>query len=190
MRQRMRALRAGLGAADRARLSAAATDRLLGLLPSLPEGPVACFRSLGDEIDTEGLLAGLAARGRAILLPRVVGRGRPLALHLWAPGQPLVAGGFGLREPPADAPMAVPAVVVTPLLAIDRGGYRVGYGAGFYDRTLGALVDRKVSFVAVGFAFEMQRVEMLPVEATDVPLDLLVTEAGVTRFGRSLAEGG
>ncbi len=184
LRRHVQALRRALSVEERARRSASATSRLLGLLPSLPDGPVACFHSLADELDTASLIAELACRGRVILLPRVVAPGQPLALHLWAPGQPLLAGRFGLSEPSADAPVADPALVVTPLLAVDARGHRLGYGAGFYDRTLAGLVDRGVSFITVGLAFDLQRVERVPVEPTDVALDLLVTEARVTRFAR------
>ncbi len=189
LRRQARALRSALGVEERARRSAAATERLLHLLPSLPEGPVACFHSIADEIDTAGLIAGLVSRGRPILLPRVVGRGQALQLHLWAPEQPLLSGGFGLSEPPPDAPVVAPAVVVAPLLAVDERGYRLGYGAGFYDRTLAALGEGGARFLSVGFAFDTQRVERVPVEATDVPLDMLVTDARVTRFGHCGPEG-
>ncbi len=184
LRQHVQGLRRALSVEERARRSAAATSRLLGLLHSLPDGPVACFHSLADELDTAGLIAELACRGRAILLPRVVVPSQPLALHLWAPGQPLVAGRFGLSEPSPDAPVVDPALVVTPLLAVDARGHRLGYGAGFYDRTLAGLIERGVSFMTVGLAFDLQRVERVPIETTDVALDILVTEARVTRFAR------
>jgi 5-formyltetrahydrofolate cyclo-ligase len=184
LRRKMLALRSALTAEERARKSAAATRRLLDLLPSLPEGPVACFRSIGDELDTAPLIEALASLGRPILLPRVVGRGKPLALHLWAPGEPLVAARFGLFEPSALSPVIDPTLVVTPLLAIDEHGHRVGYGGGFYDLTLAGLAARGAPFTTVGIAFDLQQVERVPVDDTDVPLDILVTDARMTRFSR------
>jgi 5-formyltetrahydrofolate cyclo-ligase len=155
----------------------AACDRLLEALAEHRGRPVAGYWPMGTEIDPRPALERLAAEG-PVGLP-VAAKGRPLAFRLWRPGEPLVPGGFGTSVPEAVAPM-VPEVLIVPLLAFDGRGHRLGYGGGHYDRTLAALRARG-PVLAVGFAYAAQRVEALPVEPTDAPLDLVVTEAGVLR---------
>jgi 5-formyltetrahydrofolate cyclo-ligase len=162
-------------AAAHAAASLAARDQLLESVP-LPAGcSVSAFWPLGAEIDTRPLLDALHARGHAVGLPVVVGRGQPLAFRRWWPGQALVQGGFGVMVPPPEALPLVPDVAVTPLLAFDRQGYRLGYGGGFYDRTL-RLLRGGLKVLAVGYAFAAQEVEAVPRAAYDEPLDWLVTD--------------
>lgn len=140
--------------------------------------PTSGYWPIGTEIDPRPALETLAEHG-PVGLPVVEGRDRPLAFRHWRPGDPLVPGGFGTSVPAADEPMT-PEVLIVPLLAFDGRGHRLGYGGGFYDRTLAALRARG-PVLAVGFAFAAQRVEALPVEPTDAALDLVVTEAGTLR---------
>jgi 5-formyltetrahydrofolate cyclo-ligase len=120
----------------------------------------------------------MAAHSGPLCLPVVAGRGRPLVFRAWMPGAPLVAGGFGAMVPAAEAAELVPEVLIVPMLAFDRQGYRLGYGGGFYDRTLAAL--RAAGPVrAIGLAFAGQEVAAVPRGPWDVALDLIVTEAGV-----------
>ncbi|MEQ9607693.1 MAG: 5-formyltetrahydrofolate cyclo-ligase, partial [Kiloniellaceae bacterium] len=95
----------------------------------------------------------------------------------WRPGEPLQPAGFGTREPPQSAPLVQPGLLLVPLLAFDAAGYRLGYGGGFYDRSL-ALLRRAGDILAVGLAFAAQQVPAVPREPTDQPLDLVVTERG------------
>jgi 5-formyltetrahydrofolate cyclo-ligase len=148
----------------------------------IPSGAiVSAYSAIGDEADPAPLLAMLRERGNAIALPRVVGKGKPLDFHLYEPGAKLVPGGFGLSEPSPDWPKAEPDVLVVPLLAFDRHGYRVGYGAGFYDRTLARLRASK-RVLAAGFCFAAQEFDEVPHDGNDERLDWVVTEKGARRF--------
>jgi len=134
-----------------------------------------------SEFDVRPLLLALHARGHALALPVVVARGTPLLFRRWRPGEALEAKPFGLQEPRAAAGELAPTVLLVPYLAIDRDGYRVGYGAGFYDRTLTTLrAQRRVLAVGVGYA--AQEVERLPHDGYDERLDASVTEEGVKEF--------
>jgi 5-formyltetrahydrofolate cyclo-ligase len=111
----------------------------------------------------------------------VVGRGKPLDFHLVEPGVPLVPGGFGLSEPHRNWPKVEPDVLAVPLLAFDANGYRVGYGAGFYDRTLLRLRSSK-PVLAAGFAFSVQEFCEVPHDENDQKLDWMATEIGAREF--------
>jgi 5-formyltetrahydrofolate cyclo-ligase len=149
----------------------------------LPSGVVVSgFIPLKSEIDVIPLLRKLAAAGARLALPVVAGRGSPLIMRAWTIGEPLEAGGFGLREPGAAAPEVLPDILIVPLLAFDRRGHRVGYGAGYYDMTITALRARK-SAVAAGIAFAVQEVAEVPATRRDARLDLVLTEREVIGCG-------
>jgi 5-formyltetrahydrofolate cyclo-ligase len=148
----------------------------------IPAGAVvSAYFAIGDEADPAPLLELLRARGRKIALPRVVGRGKPLDFHLVEAGAELVRGGFGLSEPHRDWPKVEPDVLAVPLLAFDASGYRIGYGAGFYDRTLQKLRASK-NIVAAGYAFSVQEFPDLPHDENDQRLDWMATEKGARRL--------
>jgi len=153
----------------------AARDHFLAAVAVPPRVTVSGFWPLDDEFDTRPLFRALHARGHAIGLPVVVGRGQPLLFRRWEPGMALVRGSFKVMTPPPEAPEVVPRVLLVPLLAFDRAGYRLGYGGGFYDRTL-AKLRAAGDALAVGVAFAMQEVPAVPRDETDQPLDWLVTE--------------
>jgi 5-formyltetrahydrofolate cyclo-ligase len=138
--------------------------------------PVAGYWPMRSEIDPLPALAEAAAHG-PVALPVVVARGAPLRFRAWTPGAPLADGGFGTRVPDGGD-WVVPRVLVVPLVAFDRRGGRLGYGGGFYDRTLSALREAG-PVTAMGFAWAAQEDDALPLEETDAPLDLVVTEAEV-----------
>lgn len=141
---------------------------------------VSGYLPIRSEADPLPAMTRLAAANR-IVVPVVEGRGRPLAFREWTAGVPLVEGNFGVMIP-AEGAFLSPDLLIVPMLAFDRRGIRLGYGGGFYDRTLEGL--RAAGPVeAVGFAFAAQEVPALPAEATDQPLDRIVTEAGVLSFG-------
>lgn len=144
--------------------------------PAAPES-VSAFWPMRDEIDVRPLIHRLTDAGYRLGLPATQGRGKPLVFRRWRPDMDLVDGGFGTRVPPADAPEIVPSVLIVPLLAFDRRGYRLGYGGGFYDRTLAELAASR-PVLAIGVAFAAQEVEEVPHEAHDVPLPWIVTEQG------------
>src|SRR6202011_6370566 len=120
----------------------------------------------------------LAAAGARLALPVVAGRGKPLIMRAWGFGEPLAAGVWGIREPKPAAPVLAPDIVIVPLLAFDRAGQRIGYGAGYYDLTLARLRAAK-TIVAVGLAFAAQEVPAVPFTPRDEPLDLVLTEEEV-----------
>ena len=140
---------------------------------------VAGYVAMRTEVDPLPALAEAARQG-PVGLPVVEGSGLPLRFRAWAPGAALVPGGLGTLVP-EGGPWVEPEVLVVPLVAFDRRGGRLGYGGGFYDRTLAALRARGPA-VAVGFAWGAQEDEGLPLEETDAPLDLIVTEAEVIRL--------
>lgn len=175
-----------------ARRAGASTDRLAAAqalsrhfqsaFPVIARGAVVAFyMPMRDEMDPRVLIADLVA-GRDDLvfaLPRTPpkGAGLPLSFHVAPPDADLVKSAFGVLEPSADAPVVTPDIVLAPLLGFDRRGYRIGYGAGHYDRTLAGLrAAGKV--LAVGVSWACQEVERIPTDGFDERLDGVVTEAG------------
>lgn len=153
-----------------------------------PEKIVAAYWPRGTEFSPLDILHELLRRGNICALPAMRGGGeRVLDFIVWSDGAPLVEGSFGLLEPRRDegARIAAPDIVLVPLLAFDRKGYRLGYGKGCYDATLSVLRETK-PVLAVGLAFAEQAVLFnLPREPHDVPLDWIVTPQGARFFGAS-----
>ncbi|MDM7947626.1 MAG: 5-formyltetrahydrofolate cyclo-ligase [Oceanibaculum nanhaiense] len=145
---------------------------------------VSGYHAMGDEADPLPALLALAAGGYSLCLPVTLKRGLPLSFRLWRPGDALEPGVWDIPVPPATAPEVEPDMLLVPLLAFDREGYRLGYGGGYYDRTLAALRGRggeKGPVLAIGIAYAAQEVESVPREATDQWLDWIVTEQGAIR---------
>ncbi len=152
---------------------------------AIPKGSVvAGFAPIGDEIDVLPLLTTLSDQGYPCALPVVVGPGQPLLFRTWTPGMALTDATFGVGVPPASSPEVRPSIVLVPLLAFDASGQRIGYGAGFYDRTLEAL-RRDGEVLAVGIAYADQQIESVPIDGNDARLDMVVTERFIinTRTG-------
>jgi 5-formyltetrahydrofolate cyclo-ligase len=152
----------------------------LGFLGRAP-GIVSGFHPYTDEIDCTGLMARLAQEGWTTCLPVVVAAGQALEFRVWRPGEPLEPGAWGILAPLGGAAVVRPDVLLVPLLAFDAQGYRLGYGGGFYDRSLAAL-RRDGRVTAVGVAFAAQEVGALPRAPHDEPLDWILTESGARRF--------
>lgn len=130
------------------------------------------------EINVLPLLARLASEGWQTALPVVMAKGAPLTFRAWAPGEPTGRGIWDIHIPLETAPELQPDVLLVPMLAFDRRGYRLGYGGGFYDRTLAEL--RKLKPVtAIGVAYAEQETAEVPVSDYDEPLDWILTERGV-----------
>ena len=144
-----------------------------------PGASVSAYWPKGDEVDLRPAMTALSGQAHPIGLPVVTGLGAPLLFRLWAPGDRLVEAGFGLMEPVAERAEVTPEVLLMPLLAFDRRGMRLGYGGGFYDRTLAALYDRGLAPLAVGIAYAGQELPEVPFDSTDRPLDWVVTEIEV-----------
>ena len=139
---------------------------------------VSGFMPLKSEINPLPLMQRLAEQGAGLALPRIVGRGQPLSMRSWEFGGPLDRGQWGIREPKPDAPEVDPDILLVPLLAFDRAGYRIGYGAGYYDMTLARLRSLR-TIIAVGIAFAAQEVSEIPKTPRDERLDLVLTEREV-----------
>jgi 5-formyltetrahydrofolate cyclo-ligase len=136
---------------------------------------VSGFMPLAGEINPLPLMQKLAGQGARLALPAIAGRGRALTMRAWEFGAPLERGQWGIREPTPDAPEVEPDILLVPLLAFDRAGHRIGYGAGYYDLTIAALRARK-PVIAVGLAFAVQEVAAVPATPRDSRLDLVLTE--------------
>jgi 5-formyltetrahydrofolate cyclo-ligase len=145
---------------------------------------VAGFMPMKSELNPLPLMRKLAAAGARLALPAVAGRGQPLIMRAWAFGAPLAAGVWGIREPEPSAPAVAPEIVIVPLLAFDRSGHRIGYGAGYYDLTIAALRARR-ALIAVGLAFAAQEIAAVPASPHDAPLDLVLTEREVIDLRRA-----
>ena len=162
-----------------------AAGERLRLPPELapPSGAViAGYHPFRTEMDPRPLMAALEAAGGVLALPCAPPRGsaQGLAFRRFAPGQPLVRSPFGVFEPALDAELVTPILVLVPLLAFDRTGARLGYGAGHYDRTLPVLAAAP-GFRAIGLAYAKQEVARLPAEPHDHPLDGILTENAYIR---------
>jgi 5-formyltetrahydrofolate cyclo-ligase len=140
-----------------------------------PGGIVSGFMPLKSEINPIPLLRNLAEAGARLALPAVAGKGKPLIMRAFAFGETLASGVWGIREPKPDAPQVDPDILIVPLLAFDRRGHRIGYGAGYYDMTITALRATK-PIVAVGVAFAIQEIADVPNTPRDARLDLVLTE--------------
>jgi len=138
--------------------------------------PVAGYMAMRTEIDPTAAMAESAAHGD-VGVPVIIGAGQPLKFRQWAPDSVMIAGEFGANIPETGDWMT-PEIVIVPLVAFDRNGGRLGYGGGFYDRTLEQLRAVRPT-MAIGFAYADQETTDLPIEATDQPLDLIVTEQGI-----------
>jgi 5-formyltetrahydrofolate cyclo-ligase len=143
---------------------------------------VSAFWSMGSEIDTAPLLEMLLAAGHTVGLPVVVRNAEPLVFRKWKYGDALIDGGFGTSIPSPDAAEVTPEILIVPLLAYDDTGYRLGYGGGFYDRTLENL-SREFKPVTIGIAFAAQRVDNVPRDQHDRCLDWIATEEGLIQTG-------
>lgn len=153
-------------------------ERLLAEMPPPAGAVVSGFWPLGPEIDLRPLLETLHARGHRVVLPETPPRGNPLIFRLWQPGMAMVAERFGTLRPTGD--VLAPNWLLVPLLAFDRAGRRLGYGGGYYDRTLAALPNA----VAVGCGWAAQEVPEVPADALDARLHAIATEREVIRIAR------
>ena len=155
-----------------------AADHLAAVLAPHAGKVLAGYLPIRTEIDPRPAMADY--RG-PVCVPVIAGPDRPLAFRAWRPETPLIAGAFGAPIP-AAGDWLEPEVLIVPLVAFDARLCRLGYGGGYYDRTLALLRARRPT-LAVGFAYAAQELPGLPLEPTDQPLDLIVTEAGVRRAG-------
>ena len=149
--------------------------------PVEPPAIVSGFWPMAEELDIRPLMIELINQGCQIALPVVVAKKQPLVFRAWRPGDPLEAGAFGTLQPTARRAVVEPEVLIVPLLAVDEEGWRLGYGGGFYDRTLEALRVRK-RVTAIGVGFNEQVVPEVPHDPNDQRLDWLLTDKRACAF--------
>jgi 5-formyltetrahydrofolate cyclo-ligase len=180
MRREMTARRDALPAAERQQAAEAIAARPFPI--AIASGAiVSAFMPLKSEVNPLPLLRKLGEAGAALALPVVAGKGQPLTMRAWRFGGPLASGVWGIREPTPDAPAVDPDILIVPLLAFDRRGHRLGYGAGYYDMTLSALRAKK-NVVAIGIGYAAQEVDTVPITPRDARLDLMLTEQETIDF--------
>jgi 5-formyltetrahydrofolate cyclo-ligase len=181
LRSAMLAWRGGLEEEERR----AAAEGLLATFkreqPFRTAAIVSGFWPIKDEIDIRPLLIALSNRGCQLALPVVQGRGQPLLFRAWRPGDALEAGVFGTLQPSPRRELVEPEALIVPLLACDEEGWRLGYGGGFYDRTLKGLRARR-TVTAVGVGFNAQLMPEVPHGADDQRLDWLLTDKRACAF--------
>lgn len=166
---------------------AAGAARLLEVLGEARDRDIAGYMPMRSEIDPLPAMAALACENR-IGVPVIPGKAVPLVFHRWTPDAAMRAGTFGARVPETAQEMT-PDILIVPLVAFDRRGGRLGYGGGYYDRTLEMLRARRKT-LAIGFAWAAQEIDDLPQEPTDQPLDMVVTEREMIHIGEDARKGG
>ncbi|HTV87678.1 MAG TPA: 5-formyltetrahydrofolate cyclo-ligase [Stellaceae bacterium] len=175
-RERLLAWRQAVPAADRRRWSALIEEALRAAIGDRP-GALGVYWPFRAEFDPHGLIDWAVAAGRAIALPVVTDKKAPLEYRNWRPGETLVDGVWNIPVP-QKREIIVPAIVLAPLVGFDAACYRLGYGGGYFDRTLASLAPRPC---AIGVGFAAQEIVTICPQPFDVPMDLIVTEAGARR---------
>ncbi len=148
------------------------------------DAPVAGYIAMRGELDITLIFDKLRKYQKMTCLPVVDEKDAPLLFREWHKGQPLTQGTLGVKEPAAEAETCNPRIILVPLLAFDPAGYRLGYGGGYYDRTIAALrsADPSNPPLTIGVAYDFQEVDALPIEPHDIRLDGILTETGVSMF--------
>jgi 5-formyltetrahydrofolate cyclo-ligase len=163
-----------------------AGQNLVTMFPDALWPPINCvvasYYPIGSEIDPRPLAETFMCEQAKLALPVLAGPNLPVSFRRWSPGDTLERGPFGVLEPLAEARTVRPELVLVPLVAADKSGGRLGYGKGYYDRTLAEL--RKAGRVrAIGLAFDEQIVDHIGIEAHDQPLDWIITPTQVIKIG-------
>ncbi|MCW5620252.1 MAG: 5-formyltetrahydrofolate cyclo-ligase [Burkholderiales bacterium] len=175
MRKAFRARRVALKGADRDEANARVTHHLLDAFGLLQGMTVGFYEPMHGEVDPWPAVKHLRHQGTIAALPVVVQRRAPLAFREWRPDVRMVIGPFGLREP-ADSASVIPRALLIPPVAFDGRGYRLGYGSGYFDRTLAAMHPQPLK---IALAFELSRIDTIHPQAHDIPMDFIVTEAAI-----------
>jgi 5-formyltetrahydrofolate cyclo-ligase len=170
--------RKALTRSERARCEAAVTQLLMKQAPELAKASVGFYWPFRGELDLRGLAKSLHESGARLSLPVVVEKARPLEFWQWQPGAKLNPGVWRIPVPAERAPEN-PTILIVPLLGFDEAGFRLGYGGGYYDRTLAAMQPRPFT---IGAGYELGRLPTIYPQPHDIPMDVIVTEAGMTRF--------
>ena len=176
-RQRLLALRSGVRPVERRRWGEQIDARLRALLEEQSGILLGVYWPFQAEFDPRSLIDWVIARGSGVALPAVVDKKGPLEYRAWRPGEPLVDGVWSIPVP-EKREIVLPQAVLAPLVGFDRQCYRLGYGGGYFDRTLGAFSPRPL---AIGVGFELSHIATIYPQPFDVPMDLVVTEAETRR---------
>jgi len=142
---------------------------------------IGIYFPIHHELDTAPLIDELRARNISVALPIISSNNAPLIFRIWEKDQDLIKGKHNIPVPPQSASSAEPSIIIAPLIAFDKSGNRLGYGGGYYDRTLAHYRSQK-DILFVGYAFGAQGVDVLPTDPLDQPLDWIITERGAVRF--------
>ena len=149
---------------------------------------VSGFMPIGSEIDPLPLMRNLAHAGARLALPVVAGRGKPLIMRAWAVGEPLIEAIWNIKVPGPHARVVEPDILIVPFAAFDRAGHRIGYGAGYYDRTIAGLRAKK-AIVAIGFGLAVQEIPQVPATEFDQRLDYILTERETIKVDLATSPG-
>jgi len=187
LREELKKRRADVSLEDRKTVEDIIADNFLEAVKLPSESVVALYWPLGDELSTIALAHRLRDSGHTVVLPAVETEGGLLTFREWTPDVPLVKGRHGIMEPPTTQEILVPELVVAPLLGVDDAGHRLGYGGGYYDRTIAGLRQDGGFLGYLGLCYSFQNVAELPIEEHDQPLDAVMSEKGVHSFNRSAA---
>ncbi len=179
-RERLIAAREALDGAALARRRRRIDAHLSRSFPGLASATVAFCWPIRGEYDARSFLQRLRERGAVTALPVVVAPRQPLVFREWHPGVPLASGPLGIPYP-VDSELVVPTAALLPMLGWDEAGYRLGYGGGFFDRTLASLAKKPV---VIGISYELARMKTIRPQAWDIPMDWVVTERGTYRRDR------
>ena len=180
-RERLIAWRMALPAAARRTAGGCIAASIQAIMFDRP-GLLGVYWPFRAEFDPRPLVGALVAAGRRVALPVVVDRKGPLEYRAWAPGEALVAGVWDIPIP-EKREVVVPMTVLAPVVGFDAGCYRLGYGGGYFDRTLAAFSPRPM---AIGVGFAGQEIATIHPQPFDLPMDMIVTEAGVRRRAAAL----
>ncbi len=185
LRQQMKQVRADLSESARVAAGQGLVDHIFAVRDFIGMGApnVAGYAPLDDELDPRPLMTALRDGGAQTLLPVMNGKDQPLTFHLWDGIAPLLVGDFDVRQPVASAPAFDPDIILAPLLAADQAGGRLGYGGGFYDRTIAGLKSSGQAVKIIGLAYQGQLVNKVPSDELDQRLDAVLTPDGLIAIG-------
>lgn len=178
LRQTLRTRLASISPDDAALFDTQISSLFFGSQSFMPQSIIANYIPLKGEVSCRGIVQKLATNGQITCLPAVIARENPMVFRQYKPGDILRRGIMGPLEPSPTAREVLPDVLLIPMIGFSRKGYRLGYGTGFYDRTLEVL--RKIKTVkAIGLAYSVQEIDDFPIEVHDKTLDLIITEKEV-----------
>ena len=182
LRASMLARRMALSAQEAGRMAQAVARQFADHPLLMDARCVAGYAAMRGELNVFPILAMLSLRDRMLALPKLTSETAPLEFRRWQPGEALIPHALGMKEPAPEAAPAMPDLILVPLLAFDASGHRLGYGGGYYDRTLAALRKGTHPPLAIGVAYGFQEVPSLPAEPHDRSLNGILTEHGVSMF--------